>query len=73
MPYMVMVRCPNADKAVATGVICDIKAFGELARRARFCCPECGDVHTWSAEDAWLRDREYATGELLLTAADLPG
>ena len=66
MPYVVMVRCLNADKAVSTGIHCDIKGFSTLAEGMSFDCPECGQVHHWSVTDAWLRDTAYATGELKL-------
>jgi hypothetical protein len=68
---MVMVRCPKVDKAVPTGVRCDISAFSGLSMRKQFTCPACGQRHKWSIEDAWLRDAAYATNEpklLLLTA-----
>jgi hypothetical protein len=60
-----MVRCPSVDAAVSTGVVCDIKTFSDLADRpARFTCAACGEVHEWSATDAWLRDPIFATGRL---------
>ena len=71
MPYMVMVRCPNADKAVPTGVTCDLAAFSKLTSRRRFRCPECGGTHAWSAKSAWLRDRAYAMGQLTLPVVDI--
>jgi hypothetical protein len=64
MFYVVMVRCPNTDKAVSTGVHCDIKTFIDLAERISLNCPECGHVHYWTTEDAWLRDTFFATGEV---------
>jgi hypothetical protein len=59
MPYVVMVRCPNADKPVSTGIHCDIKGFSGLTRRLSFDCPACGRVHQWSVTDAWLRDAAW--------------
>lgn len=70
MPYVVMVRCPNADKAVSTGIYCDIKAFCGLTERLSLDCPECGQVHQWSVSDAWLRDAAYGTRELRLRNID---
>jgi len=72
MPYVVMVRCPNADKAVFTGIYCDIKAFCGLAERLSLDCPECGQVHQWSVSDAWLRDAAFGTSELRLPSIDAP-
>jgi len=60
MPYVIMVRCPNADKAVSTGIHCDIKGFSTFTGRAPLHCPECGETHEWSQDDAWLRDAAYA-------------
>jgi hypothetical protein len=64
MPYMVMVRCPTEDEAVSTGVACDVAAFDGLAAHQTLLCPACGQSHVWSPEDAWLRDRAYAIGQL---------
>jgi hypothetical protein len=55
MPYVVMVRCPNADMPVSTGIHCDIKGFSGLTDSPSLDCPECGQVHQWSVTDAWLR------------------
>ena len=68
--YAVMIRCPNAEKAVFTGMVCDLKTFGALSRTKRLRCPSCGQTHKWSANDAWLRDRAYATGDLLIATFD---
>jgi len=60
MPYVVMVRCPTVDKAVPTGVVCDLKGFSALCQPASLLCPERGAIHVWSAADAWLRDASFA-------------
>ena len=65
MPYIVMIRCPKADKAVSTGVRCDIRTFSGLVHRKKLHCPECGQTHGWSRNDAWLLDAAYATGKFL--------
>jgi len=70
MPYVVMVRCPNADRVVSTGIHCDIKAFCDLTECLSLDCPECGEVHQWSVTDAWLRDAAYGTSELRLRSID---
>ena len=56
MPYVIMVRCPNADKAVSTGIHCDVKGFSALTERSPLKWPECSQIHEWSLDDAWLRD-----------------
>jgi endogenous inhibitor of DNA gyrase (YacG/DUF329 family) len=60
MTYHVMVRCPEVDKAVQTGTVCDVKTFEALAEKTmRFKCPKCGKSHEWSVAEAWLRDPAY--------------
>jgi endogenous inhibitor of DNA gyrase (YacG/DUF329 family) len=60
MHYHVMVRCPEFDKAVPTGTVCDVKTFEALERKTmRFKCPTCGKSHEWSVTEAWLRDPAY--------------
>src|SRR5262245_13945349 len=67
MPYVIMVRCPNADKAVSTGIHCDVKGFTTLTERPPLTCPECSQIHEWSLDDAWLRDAGF--DELVLLPA----
>ena len=59
MPYDVMVRCPSLDKAVATGIRCEIREFADLRAHSEFSCTVCGLEHDWSVEDAWLRDANF--------------
>ena len=60
MSYVVMVRCPNADEAVPTGMVCDLKTFDDLPDKpAHLDCPVCGHTHEWSPSDAWLRGAAY--------------
>jgi endogenous inhibitor of DNA gyrase (YacG/DUF329 family) len=70
MPYVVMVRCPNADKAVSTGIHCDIKDFCGLTDHLSLDCPECGQVHQWSVTDAWLRDAAWHESALRFRSID---
>jgi hypothetical protein len=72
MPYMVMVRCPTVDKAVPTGITCDLAGFTTLTSPKQLRCPQCADIHEWSLQDAWLRDRAYATGTLQVATAAAP-
>ena len=67
MPYVIMVRCPNADKAVSTGIHCDLKGFSALTQPPPLECPECRQIHEWSLDDAWLRDAGF--DELVLLSA----
>ena len=69
MLYLVMVRCPIVDRAVSTGIICDLKRFSALCEPASLLCPECGNTHQWSAADAWLRDPCFAEGKVSLVDA----
>jgi hypothetical protein len=62
MPYMVMVRCPEVDTAVPTGIRCEISGFSSLSARVLE-CPGCGQAHRWSIDDAWLRDTAFATAQ----------
>jgi hypothetical protein len=63
-PYMVMIRCPTADVAVATGIRCDVGDFSHIAVTEPIVCPACDGTHRWSLGDAWLRDATFALGEL---------
>src|SRR5262245_41796057 len=55
MHYVIMIRCPNADRAVSTGIYCDVKGFRALTECPPLECPECSQIHEWSLDDAWLR------------------
>ena len=52
----VMIRCPETDRDVYTGLnfdwnTLDWEPLGELS----FTCAECGQDHIWTKEDAHLR------------------
>jgi hypothetical protein len=52
---MIVIRCPNANQEVATGVVVDIATFAGLPRgQATLHCPACGQEHRWSVADAML-------------------
>jgi hypothetical protein len=52
---MIVIRCPNANQEVATGVVVDIATFAGLPRgQATLHCPACGQQHLWSVADAML-------------------
>lgn len=71
MPYVVMVRCPNSDKAVSTGIRCDVEAFSTLPPADQFACTACGDDHHWSVEDAWLRATAFGGQDFSLAPNDV--
>ncbi len=53
----VMIRCPESDKPVYTGLNFEWPCFdsvqlGEKSIR----CRECGEVHLWRRTDAYLDD-----------------
>jgi hypothetical protein len=57
MHLMLVVRCPNTDLEVSTGIIVDIKTFKELPPRpSKFRCSACDKEHIWSSADAMLAD-----------------
>jgi len=53
----VMIRCAESGEGVPTGMRIDAASFetGKLSDQMAKCA-HCGQVHTWSAEDAWLED-----------------
>jgi hypothetical protein len=55
MNYMIVIRCPNAQEDVPTGVVVDIGTFAGLPKgQATLLCPACRDTHIWSVADAML-------------------
>jgi hypothetical protein len=59
----IMIKCPKTGKAVPTGVILEEVAFeAALLPNSSFGpCPECGEMHSWSKEDAFFEDDLFAT------------
>ena len=57
----VMIACPDTGRSIYTGVSYDELTFGisQLADKPVF-CPECGQVHTWNKQDAYLESEEDA-------------
>jgi hypothetical protein len=52
---MVMIRCPQTGKAVATGIDTDPESFRKLPDVLAFVlCPHCGLEHAWRRDEAWL-------------------
>ena len=53
----VMIKCPVRGKAVPTGMEADEAAFKSVKyENNEFGCPACGQIHTWSKEDAFLEE-----------------
>jgi predicted RNA-binding Zn-ribbon protein involved in translation (DUF1610 family) len=53
----VMIRCPRTDRAVSTEIDTEASVLARLPEVAtRLRCPACGEVHVWTARDAWLAD-----------------
>lgn len=52
----VMIKCPKTGGDVPTGVTMDSSSFeaAEMSGNS-FTCPDCGELHTWSKDDAWVR------------------
>jgi hypothetical protein len=53
----VMIRCAKSGEGVPAEMEIDAASFeiGDFSDQT-VKCPHCGQVHTWSAEDAWLED-----------------
>ena len=53
----VMIRCPRTNRAVSTQIDTELVVFERLPEvAARLHCPACGEVHVWTAREAWLSD-----------------
>ena len=55
MATMVLIKCPETDLEVPTGIITDLKRFSRLGTgHAAANCPHCDQQHLWSLRDAFL-------------------
>jgi hypothetical protein len=54
--FQVMVVCPNTGKEIPTGIVA-LKIMFETQDyiNMKVTCPECGEVHTWSKKDTFLK------------------
>jgi len=51
----VMIVCPTTKREVHTGRVYDPELFETIVIRDQLMeCPACGELHTWSKEDAHL-------------------
>jgi hypothetical protein len=54
---IVMIRCPETQRAIPTGMQVDRATFhSTLVFFSRTICPLCGATHEWFAKDAWVCD-----------------
>jgi hypothetical protein len=53
----VMIRCPQTQEPIPTGMSMDEQSFESATLSQNSVqCPQCGQMHTWDKEDAWLED-----------------
>ena len=56
---MVMIRCPETQQAIATGVQADRATFHSTqVFFSRTFCSLCRTTHEWFAKDAWVCDSD---------------
>ena len=54
---IIMIRCPEARRAIPTGMRIDREAFRSMpVFFGRTYCPHCRLAHEWFAKDAWVCD-----------------
>ncbi len=52
----ILIRCPITGKDLSTGLDLIPEAFEKADLRNRSVgCPHCGQIHSWSREDAYFR------------------
>jgi hypothetical protein len=50
---IIMINCPATGHGVSTGIeVCDTDQLPTVT--ATTVCPECGRVHEWTKNEAWL-------------------
>ena len=55
MVTMVVIKCPETDQEIPTGIITDLARFGRLGEGyAILRCPHCDQHHRWSKQDAFM-------------------
>lgn len=63
---MVLIRCPETNLPVTTGLFMDRASFESATFRdedTRLRCTECREIHTWRKEEAYLvEENEPITG-----------
>ncbi len=57
----VMITCLESGKPIYTGMSCDEITFETIQFTDKsVLCPECGRVHAWNKQDAYLESEEEA-------------
>ena len=54
MVTMVVIKCPETDLEIPTGIMTDLTRFDRLEGYATVQCPHCDQRHRWSRRDAYL-------------------
>ena len=54
MVTMVVIKCPETDREIPTGIMTDLARFDRLEGYATLFCPYCSQRHQWSKRDAYM-------------------
>lgn len=55
MVTMVVIKCPETDQEIPTGIVTDLTRFDRLGEGyATLQCPYCHQPHQWSRLDAYM-------------------
>ena len=55
MVAMVVIKCPETDREIPTGIVTDLARFDRLGEGyATLQCPHCDQHHRWSKRDAYM-------------------
>jgi hypothetical protein len=54
MVAMVVIKCPETDREIPTGIFTDLLRVHRLVGDAVLRCPHCEQEHRWSMRDAYL-------------------
>ena len=55
MVTMVVIKCPETDREIPTGIVTDLARFDRLGEGyATLQCPHCAQPHQWSRRDAYM-------------------
>lgn len=69
---IVMVKCPDTGREIATGIVTDQASFAATpVFFARVYCPLCRTEHEWFAKEAWVCEAESAPHEAASRAENL--
>lgn len=52
----ILITCPNTGRPLSTGMVMDRRSFASsvLLNNSVGPCPHCGQIHSWSKEQAYL-------------------